>query len=169
MKSAKSAVAVRGVVHDLRHGSFQAEIGAVPVQAAVIGKPLRVPAAIDLVVRLIVASQADDEFAFLVAFKSGARNGVENPIGPVAIFRVVTAPLHLDVIEILGIDLRAHVVGDIGVGHRDAVDEPAELVSAADVKHVVDHVGARNVVRDHGHAVGSIGARSGLNIRSAQQ
>ena len=48
--------------------------------------------------------------------------------------------------------------GDVGVGDLDAVDEPADLVAAAHVEHVVGHVGAGDVVGDHGHAVGAVGA-----------
>ena len=126
-------------------------------------------AAIDLVVGLVVAAVAEDQLAFAVAFETGARDGVEDAVGAVAVFGVVAAALHFHVVEVLGIDLRAHIAGDVGVGHRHAVDQPAVLVAAADVQHVVNHVGAGHVVGDEGQAVGAVGPGSVLNFGAAYQ
>ena len=131
-------------------------IAPISVQAAVISESLGVPAAIDLVVRLIEASKAHDEIAFLVALEAGSRHDVEDSVGAVAVVGIITAPLHFDVVDVLRIDLRPDVAGDIGIGNGDAVNQPADLVAAANVEHVVDHISAGNVVRDHGHAVGSV-------------
>ena len=51
------------------------------------------------------------------------------------------------------------------LGNGDAVDEPAGLMAAAHVQHVVGHVGAGDVVGDHLHADGSVGAGSLVDRR----
>ena len=94
----------------------------------------------------------------MVALETAARNDVEDAVGAVADVGRVAAALDLDVVDVLGVDLRGEIAGDVGVGNLDAVDLPVELVAAAHVQHVVRHVGAGRVVGDHGHAVGAVRA-----------
>src|SRR3984893_11640744 len=94
----------------------------------------------------------------MVALEAGAGNDVEDAVGAVAYVGGVAAALDFDVVDVLGVDLSGEVRGDVGVGDLDAVDEPADLVAATHVEHVVGHVGARDIVGDHGHAVGAVGA-----------
>ena len=93
-----------------------------------------------------------------VAFEAVAREHVEDAIGAVADVGGVAAALGFERVDVLGVDLRADVGGDVGVGNLDAVDEPAGLMASAHVEHVVGHVGAGDVVGDHLHAVGAVGA-----------
>jgi hypothetical protein len=105
---------------------------------------------IDLVVCLIVAAITENEIAFFVPLETRSGNHVEDSVGSVAVFGVITAPLDFDVVDIFGINLGADVAGDVRVWDRHAVDKPTVLVSATDVEHVVDHVRSWDIVRDHG-------------------
>ncbi len=58
-------------------------------------------------------------------------------------------------INVFGVDLRADIGCDFGVGDGDSVDEPTGLVASAHMQHVVGHVGAGHVVGDHFHADGA--------------
>ena len=127
------------------------------------------PAAIDLVVRLIEISGAENHIAFTVAFEAGAGDGIEYPICTIAIVSIVTAALHLHVVKILWIHLGSYIAGDIRIRNRYAINQPTVLMSAADVEHVMNHVRSGDVVRDEGQAVGSVGARRELNILAAQR
>ncbi len=49
------------------------------------------------------------------------------------------------------------------------VHQPACLMAAADVELVVSNVSARDVVGNHGQAVGAVGARSALDIEAAHE
>ena len=71
---------------DNREGwSLQAEIGAVSVHAAVIGKAIGVAAEVQLVVGLIGIAGTEDELDFVVALESGPGGDVENAVGAVAV------------------------------------------------------------------------------------
>jgi type I restriction enzyme, R subunit len=70
----------------------------------------------------------------------------------------VAAPLDLDIVDVLRIDLRAKIAGNVGVWNLNAVDEPAHLMATSHVQHVVRHVGSGHVVGDHRHAVGPVRA-----------
>src|SRR5579863_5401181 len=85
----ESTVAILCIVEDLWNWGLKSVITPVSVQADVVGKSLRVAAATDLVVGLIKISEAGNEIAFLVAFKTGSRHDVENSIGAVSICCVV--------------------------------------------------------------------------------
>ena len=115
--------------------------------------------ATDLVIGLIEISCTDHKIAFLIAFKTGARRDVEDSIGAVAIVGVVAASLNFEVINILGVNLRSQIGGDVGVGDGDAVDQPLDLVASPNMQHVVTHIGSGHIVCDHLHAVGAV--RSG--------
>src|SRR6267143_3491195 len=133
---------------------FAAETGAIAVGAGVIGKTIGVSAKIELIIRLVEITEARDQLCFIIAFEAGAWRNVEYTVSTVAEIRGVTASLHFDRINVLGINLRTEIAGDVGVRNGHAVHEPAYLVTAADVELVVREVRSRNVVRDHGEAVG---------------
>ena len=97
----------------------------------------------------------EQELAFTVALEAVAGKDVEDAVGAVAHVGGVAAALGFKGVDVFGIDLRADVGGDLGVGDGDAVDEPTGLMAAAHVEHVVGHVGAGNVVGDHLHADGA--------------
>ena len=95
------------------------------------------------------------EIGLAVALKSVAGQDVEDAVGAVANVGGVRAALDLKLVDVLGVNLRADVGGDFGVGDGDAVNEPTGLMSAANVEHVVGHVSAGDVVGDHLHAEGA--------------
>ena len=101
-----------------------------------------------------------DDLRLIVALEAGSWHDVEHSISAVSIFRIVTAALDFEIIDVLGVDLRAQVGGDIGIGYGYAVNEPIDLMAAAHVQHVVGDVCAGSVVGDHRHAVGAVGAGS---------
>src|SRR6202521_3799602 len=165
----ESAKAILRVMNYLGRGRLEPEIAAVSIQAGVEGKPRRVPAAADLVIGLIEVSEAQDEIALFVPLKAGTRDDVEDSVGSVSIIRVVAAALDLEIIDVLRTDLRPHIAGNIRVRNGHAVNEPADLVPAADMKLIVREVGAGNVIRNHGQTVRAVGSRCVLNILAAQK
>ena len=118
------------------------------------------------IVRLIEIAEAGDQFGFVVALESGAGNDVEDAIGAISEFGAIAAAIDLHVVDVLGIELRTKVGSDVGVGDGYAIDEPAGLVSAANVELIVSLVGAGHVVGDHGQAVGAVGAGRAFDLRA---
>src|SRR5216684_3635534 len=102
--------------------SLQAEVGAIAAEAGVVSKSISVAAEVELIVSLIKVSGGENEFSFVVALEPGAGGYVEYAVGAVAIICGVAATLGLESVNVLGIDLRAKVAGDVGVGNRNAVD-----------------------------------------------
>ena len=156
-------------MHDLRNGRLQAEIAAVAVDAGVIGEALGVTAEAELIVGLVEVAGGQDEFAFVVALEAGARDDVEDAIGTIAELRAVAAAIDFDVFQVFRIELRADILRDGGVDDGDAVEEPGGLVATANVQHVVSDVGAGDVVGDHGHAVGAVGAGRAGDVLAADE
>jgi len=163
----KSSQTSRLVIQDASAGSFQSKIGAVSRQAPVVGEAFAVVAEAELVVGAVKTAVAGDQFGLAVALEAGTSNYVEDPEGAVAIFGGVAGALDLEIIDVLGIELRTDVGSDICVGNGNAVEQPCDLVSTPDVKLVVDHVGAGNIIRDHGQTVGLVGAWSLGNLFAA--
>lgn len=124
--------------------------------------------ATDLVVGLIEIANRDHQVAFAITLKASSRHDVEDSICAVAIVCVVTAALHLQIVNVLGVDLRSQIVGDVGVRDGDTINQPLDLVTASHMKHVMGHVRGGHVVGDHLHAVGAVGARSLLNVHAVQ-
>ncbi len=153
-------------MNDFGNRGFQAEIGAIGVDAGIVRKTLRMAAEADLIVRLIEIPGADDEFGLIIALESGSRRDIKNAVGAITIIGGVTAALGFDVIDVLGIDLRTDIASDVRVGDGNAVDEPAHLMAAANVELIVRHVRAGNEIGDHRQAVGAIGAGSRGDLRA---
>ena len=78
-----------------------------------------------------------EQFGFAVALESIAGQDVEDAVGAVADVGRIAAALGFELVDVFGVDLRADVGGDFGVGDGDAIDEPTGLVAAADMQHVV--------------------------------
>src|ERR1700680_734754 len=142
-------------MHDLRYRRLQSEIAAVPVHTGVIGEAPGVTAEAQLIIGLVEVAGAEDEFGLTVALESGAGHNVEDAIRAVAKFGAVATAADFQIVDVFGIELRAEVGSDVGIGHGDAVEQPAGLMSAANVKLVVCNVGSRHEVRDHSQAVGA--------------
>src|SRR4029077_7467260 len=67
-------------------------------------------------------------------------------------------------VDVLRIELWPDGAGDIGIRDRDAVNQPRDLMAAADVQLVVDHVGARYKLRHDVHAVAAKGTRGPFHL-----
>src|SRR5262249_31771542 len=115
----------------------------------------------------MIATVSGDEFRFPIAFETGAGNYVEGSVSAVAVFGRLAAALNFDDVDIFGIELGANVCRDVCVGDGNAVHEPGNLVAAADVKLVVDHVGAGCVAGHEVEAIGASGARELCNFRAS--
>ena len=121
------------------------------------------------VVGLVEVSSAENEFGLPVALESSAGHNVEHSISTVAKLGAVAATIHLQVGDILGIELRAEVRGDVGVRDGNAIDEPTGLVPSADVKLIMSEVCARDVIGNHGQAIGAGSARGAGDIGAADE
>src|SRR5262249_48707963 len=142
------------IVNNGRRRRFQAQVGAIAVEAGVIGEAVAVAAEVQLVVGLVEGSGGHNEFRFVAALEAGARGNVEDTVGAVAIIGGVAPTLCFERVHVFGIDLRAKIASDVAVGDGDAVKQPAHLMAATDVELVVGEVSAGNVVGDGGKAVG---------------
>src|SRR5579872_324730 len=107
-------------------------------------------AEIELVVGLVKIAEAGDQLSFIVALKASAGHDVEDTISAVPELSAVTSPINLHVVDVLGVELRAQIGSDVGVGHGHTVDQPAGLVASANVQLVVGDVSTGDIVRDHG-------------------
>jgi hypothetical protein len=136
------------------HRSLQAKIGAVSREAAVISEALAVVAEAYLVIGLVEAAVARRQLGLAIALESGTRDHVKYAVRAVAVFGRVAAALHFDIVDILRVKLWANIRRDAGIRHWNAVEQPRHLMSTANMKLVVDHVSARNIVGDHRHTVG---------------
>ena len=105
----------------------------------------------------------------ITPLESTAWDDVEHPAGALAVLGGVAAALHLDVVDVARVELRADTAGDVGIGDRDTVDQPVDLMSSSNVKLVVHDVRARDEVGDHRQAVGAIGTRRALDIDAADR
>ena len=159
-KGDEAAAGVGGVVEDLPDRRGEAVVGARAGEAGVPGSPRGVVAERELDFAGVEVAGGKQKFGFAIALESVAGQDVEDAVGAVADVGGVAAALGFELIDVLGVDLRADVGGDLGVGDGDAVDEPAGLMAAAHVEHVVGHVGAGDVVGDHLHAEWCGGAGS---------
>ena len=165
----EAALGVGGVVEDLGDGRGQAVAGAGAGGAGVPGGAGGVVAEGKLGFAGAEIAAAHGQFGVLVELEAVAGKDVEDAVGAVADGGVVTAALGFELVDVLGIDLGAEVGGDFGVGDVDAVDEPAGLVAAAHVEHVVSHVSGGDEVGDHLHAQGAVGAGGGFDHFAADE
>src|ERR1700722_5506838 len=117
-----------------------------------------------VIVRLPETTAARDQFAFIVAFQAGAGHDIEYTVGAIPLVRLVAAALHFEIIDVLWVDGRPQITGDIGVRDLHAVDRPRRLVSAADMQLIVHEVRARDKISNHGEAVAAIGTGRALDI-----
>jgi len=137
-------------VNNLPDRGLKSVIASISVQAGVVGKPLRVSSTTDLVVGLVEIPRADDKITLLVALKTGSRHDIEDSVRPVSVGGIVAASQDLEVIDILRVNLRRQIAGNVGVGDGNSIDQPLDLVASSHVQHIVCHVCGRHVIRDHG-------------------
>ncbi len=155
------------VVKFLRFGRHEADVGARTAEAGVPGETFGVIAEAELAVGGVITAIGCDEFGFAVALEAGTGNYVECSVGAIAVFGGLAAALDFDNVNILGIELRADVCSDVRVGDGDAVHEPGNLMAAANVKLVMNHVRAGGVAGDEIEAVGAGRARKFGDFRAS--
>ena len=97
-----------------------------------------------IVVGLPEIAAARDQLALIVAFEAGARHDVEHAIGTISQICGVAAPLDLEIIDVLGIDLWSQVARDVGVWNLDPVHGPSRLMAPANMQLIVNDIGSRN-------------------------
>src|SRR5215831_1027480 len=131
-----------GIVNDLRHRRLDPEIAPVSVHARVVCEALGVTAETQLIIGLIEAACAQNQFCFATALESRTGHDIEDSISAVPHFSPIAAAAHFQIINVFGIELRPDVGRDIGVWHRYAIDEPVRLMSPPNVKLIMRDVGA---------------------------
>src|SRR5260221_6236273 len=115
------------VIQNARDRSLQPRIGPIAACTDVIREPLRVTAEIELIVGAVPGPVAEEQMPLVAALEAGARDDVECGVGSVAILSGKTSPLHLDGLDVLGIELWADVAGDVRVRHGHAINHPLDL------------------------------------------
>ena len=113
----KSSVAVLRIVKNLADRGLKSVVAAIPIEARVVGKSLGVPAEVDLIVRLKPVAETGDEFRFIIPLEAGAGDDIKDSVSPVSVISFVAASLHLQIINVLGINCRAQIARDIRVGN----------------------------------------------------
>jgi hypothetical protein len=165
----ESTRAARLVVNDGRFRSLQSRVGTIRGCARVVREAIAMTSKVDLIVGRAMRAVVQQDVRLTVALESAARHDVEHGIRAVAVLRGVAAALCLERLDIARIELRADVAGDVGVRHRNAVDQPVDLMSAADMQLIVNDDGARHEVGDHRQAVRPIRARSALDVHAVDR
>src|SRR5208282_3734403 len=141
----------------------------VSIQACIVSESLGMPAKIDLIVCLVPIPQTHYDLCLIVPLKPGSRHDVENSIGTVSVIGFVTSSLNLQIVNILRVDLRAQIRGDIRIGYGHAVNQPVHLVASSHVQHVVGHIRSRHIVGDHLQRVGAVRAGCLSNVHARHQ
>ena len=72
----------------------------------------------ELAVGLVIITQRGYKFALAAGFKPCAGDNVEHAIGAVTEIGAVAAAVYFEGVDVAGVDLRADVAGDVGVGDR---------------------------------------------------
>ena len=155
---------VFGIMDGLRYRRLQAVVASVSVETCKPGKLLRVIAEADLVVGLEEVACCHDQFAVAVPLEPCTWHHVEHAVCPVAEICTVAASLNLQRVDVFGVDLRPNIAGNICVRDEHAIDKPAQLMTAPHVQHVVGHIRARNVIRDHRQTISPVGPRGVRNV-----
>src|SRR6202044_3600068 len=118
----ESPIAVVGIVNHLPDGRLQTVVAAISVYARVIRETLGVPSEIELIVGLVPIAETGDKLRLIVALEAGAGHDIEDSVRAVSVLRIVAAALNFEIVDVFGIDLRAQIGGDIGVGYGHAVN-----------------------------------------------
>ena len=112
----------------------------------------------DLIICVVETSIAGDKLSVPIALETGAGNNVEHAISAIAVFCGITAPSHLEIINIFWIKLRPNVGSNTRVWNRYAIKQPAHLMPAANMEQIMHHVCAGDVIRNHRKTIGLVGA-----------
>ena len=160
----KPAAADLAIVNDVGDRRAQPQVAPIAIPADEVRKALRVAANAHLIVGLVEVAGAHHQFRVVVAFEPASRNDIEDAVGAVTVLGVVAAAMHLQEIDVLRIELRPDVAGDVRVRDRHTIDEPTHLVTAANVQLVVRHVRSGHERGDRLQSIGAVRAGRVLNI-----
>lgn|ERR1017187_4515323 len=165
----EAALGVRGIVDDRPDWRCQTVIGSGARQTDILGRRGAVVAYRKLGFYSVEVACGKKQLAVAVALEAIAGQYVKDTVGAVADIGRVAAALGFEGIDVFGIDLRTYIGGNLSIGNGDAIDEPAGLMPTADVEHIVGHVGAGNIVRDHLHAKSAAGSRGLVDVDASDQ
>ena len=87
----------------------------------------------DLVIGLMEVTKTHNQIAFAGSLKTCTWNYIEDPVSTITVFRWITATLSFKIIDIFRIELRPNRVSYVCVWHRNAVNQPGHLMTAAQV------------------------------------
>src|SRR5258707_15667815 len=99
-------------------------IASIRVDASEIREALCVIAGVHLIVSLMERTISRVYLHFSIALKTRTGNNIEHAVSTVAVLGRVSAALHLEIIDVLRIDLGSGVTRDVGVGNWNPVDGP---------------------------------------------
>ncbi len=105
-------------------GSSQTQIGPITIRADVISKPVAVVPEAQLIIGAVEAPCVDGQIGFAIAFEPAAGHHVQYPLRAVAGVGGQAPTLHLEGFDVTGMELRANVARNVGIGHRHAIHEP---------------------------------------------
>ena len=108
----------------LRNRRGQTVVTSAARQARVIRQLFTVRSKIELIIRLPIIARAQNQLRFAIPLKSRSRHNVEDAIGADTHICRIAAALHLKIVDVLGIYLRAKVAGDICIRNLHAVNLP---------------------------------------------
>src|SRR6185437_8955598 len=111
------------IVQYLGASRLQSQVRAIAGNTGVISKAVGVVADAELVFGAIIAAITGYQLGLAVALETGAGHDVKDSVGSVAVFRRVTATLHFEIVDVLGIELRPDVGGNVRVRHGDPVNQ----------------------------------------------
>src|ERR1700735_822585 len=95
---------------------LQSILAAIAIEAGVPGEFLRMVPQAELIIRLKEVAQREHEFSLAITLEAAARNHIEDSVGTISHVSSIAAARHFHIIDVLGIDLRSDVAGNIGVG-----------------------------------------------------
>ena len=161
------AAAGLAVMEDVSGWRAEPEVAAIPVGAREVGKTLRVPAHARLCVGLVVVPGRQHKLGIVVALESGPGDDVEDRVRPIPVRRVISTAQRLELIHVLGIELRSDIARDVRVRNRHAINKPADLMATAHMQLVVCDVRSRYERRDGRKAVAQTRTGRLLNVLTA--
>src|ERR1019366_3562775 len=95
-----------------------------------------------MIVGLVEAPGADQQFRVVVPFEPRSGKYVEHAVRAVAVRGVKAATLDFQEIDIFRVELWSDIAGDVSVRHRDAINQPADLMAPADMQLIMGDIGS---------------------------
>src|SRR6266567_5453973 len=137
-------------------GRLEAVVGSISVGADVVSEGIGMIAKTEMIVGLVEAAVTERQFCEAGTLEAGTRRDVEDSVCAISIIGAKRAALCFDKLDVLRIELRTHIAGDIRVRDGNAIDRPCDLVSAAYMQLIVNDRCTRHVVGDGRETVGAV-------------